>query len=234
LPDLSETSPSYRAGAGIYDLFSRCEDAPGLVAAALLPMASGRSVLDLGCGTGKYCAALAPVPRSVVGLDQSPDQLRLARAGCRTAGNVCFAAADACRTPIAPVSVDLAVACWVLGTILDTDRRQAALDGMAAAVRPGGRLVLVENGEGGEFEDLRGRAGGTDGPTRRYNAWVEAAGFRPAAVFDSWFAFESAAQSRAVFTAIWGEQLRGMPAGARVDHRIVLYVMDLPHARGAV
>jgi SAM-dependent methyltransferase len=35
--------------------------------------------LDLGCGTGRYLAAIESTGRTVVGVDRSADQLRLAR-----------------------------------------------------------------------------------------------------------------------------------------------------------
>jgi malonyl-CoA O-methyltransferase len=39
----------------------------------------GRRVLDLGCGTGRYCALLARLGAKVVGLDPSREMLRRAR-----------------------------------------------------------------------------------------------------------------------------------------------------------
>jgi ubiquinone/menaquinone biosynthesis C-methylase UbiE len=39
--------------------------------------------LDLGCGCGHYFDALASTGRTVIGLDRSADQLRIARDRCR-------------------------------------------------------------------------------------------------------------------------------------------------------
>ncbi len=39
--------------------------------------------LDLGCGTGLYLGAIAATGRTVVGLDRSADQLRIARGRSR-------------------------------------------------------------------------------------------------------------------------------------------------------
>jgi SAM-dependent methyltransferase len=42
--------------------------------------------LDLGCGCGHYIDALASTGRTVIGLDRSADQLRIARGRCRLDG----------------------------------------------------------------------------------------------------------------------------------------------------
>lgn len=51
---------------------------------------AGRRVLDLGCGSGRLEAALAPRVGSIVGVDISPAMLRLARRRCAMSANVYF------------------------------------------------------------------------------------------------------------------------------------------------
>ncbi len=54
----------------------------------------GGSVLDIGCGTGRWCRAAAPYAGRVVGIDRNPARVRLARQ--RTASpNVEFLVGDA-------------------------------------------------------------------------------------------------------------------------------------------
>jgi len=50
--------------------------------------APGRDLLDLGCGTGRFAAALAPVVASFTGLDVSAEMVRLARERCAGLPNV--------------------------------------------------------------------------------------------------------------------------------------------------
>jgi SAM-dependent methyltransferase len=51
--------------------------------------------LDLGCGSGLYFGVIAATGRTVVGLDYSADQLRIARS---RAGQVVRGDASACAT----------------------------------------------------------------------------------------------------------------------------------------
>ena len=55
---------------------------------ALGVMASGRDLLDLGCGTGRFAAALAPEVASVTGVDVSAEMVRAARERCVGLANV--------------------------------------------------------------------------------------------------------------------------------------------------
>lgn len=51
-------------------------------------VASGRRVIDLGCGIGRLEVALAEKVGAVVGIDLSPEMIRLARARCEGLPNV--------------------------------------------------------------------------------------------------------------------------------------------------
>jgi SAM-dependent methyltransferase len=73
----------------------------------------GRSrVLDVGCGAGRLSLALAPVSRSVVGLDRDVPALAEARRHAAAAGlaNVEFHQADVEATPYEPWRPDLVTA----------------------------------------------------------------------------------------------------------------------------
>jgi ubiquinone/menaquinone biosynthesis C-methylase UbiE len=83
-------------------------------AAPLIARLAGRGsgwCLDVGCGTGVHLAALAEAGWSVVGVDASADQLRMARrrAGPGVAGLV---QADAARLPFPSGSCPLVVSAF--------------------------------------------------------------------------------------------------------------------------
>lgn len=86
---------------------------------AFAPVA-GRRLLDVGTGTGRAAIALAREGADVVGLDASPEMLRVARAAA-AASHVTLelGLADAHRLPLPDLSVDGAVCLRVLMHAID-------------------------------------------------------------------------------------------------------------------
>ena len=116
--------------------------------AALAPR-RGERALDVGSGLGQLARGLARATGTrVVGVERSPEQLARAEALAHEAGEgslVEFRAGDALALPLAPAewgSFDLAHARFLLEHVPDP---QAVVNGMARAVRPGGRVVLEDD-----------------------------------------------------------------------------------------
>jgi SAM-dependent methyltransferase len=104
----------------------------------LLGPGQGRC-LDLGCGGGVAISAIASLGWSVVGVDESADQLRVAQD--RAGGMVeQLIQADAASMPFEDRSFD-AVASMFLHT--DVDDIGPVFGEAARVVRPGGRLAYV-------------------------------------------------------------------------------------------
>lgn len=96
------------------------------------------AVADVGCGNGRYLAALARRGHRgpVVGVDLSVGMLRTAGAGPRLAG-------DAAALPLRTGSVDVALALHMLYHLPDP---AAAVRELRRVTRPGGRVLVVLNG----------------------------------------------------------------------------------------
>jgi SAM-dependent methyltransferase len=104
-------------------------------------------VLELGAGTGLFARALAErLPRgSVLGIELDERQLAAARANTAGLANVELRHGDACAPPLTPAelgSFDLVHARFLLEHLTDPE---AAVRAMARAVRPGGRVALVDD-----------------------------------------------------------------------------------------
>jgi SAM-dependent methyltransferase len=98
---------------------------------------AGRSVLDLGCGEGRFARMLGARGAQVTGLDITGPLLRAARE--RSPG-LALVRATAERLPFRPASFDLVVS-YV--TLVDISDFRAAIAGVAGVLRPGGRFVVA-------------------------------------------------------------------------------------------
>jgi SAM-dependent methyltransferase len=111
-------------------------------------------VVDLGCGTGSLSVLLAQQGYAVTGIDVSPQMLDRARAKADAAQVVAsFGLGDAAAPDLPPT--DVVLTRHVAWAVPDLD---AAVGRWVDALRPGGRLVLVEglwsNGAGLSSTDL--------------------------------------------------------------------------------
>lgn len=90
--------------------------------------------LDLGCGCGHYFDALASTGRTVIGLDRSADQLRIARGRGRA-----IVQGDGAALPFADAAFPAVAALWISA---DVDDFAAVLAEAARVLTPGGVLVF--------------------------------------------------------------------------------------------
>ena len=79
-------------------------------------LVKGKRVLDLGCGDGRFAVGVAPLARTVHGLDPDHEGIAAARRNARKAGlkNVRFAVGAAQRLPYGDASFDLVILSWTL------------------------------------------------------------------------------------------------------------------------
>lgn len=100
---------------------------------SLLPDLTGLTVLDAGCGTGRYLRELDALGARPVGIDLSSAMLARARAITSR-----IARADICALPFDSMSVDAIVCGLALG---DVASLEPAIAEMARVIRPGGCAV---------------------------------------------------------------------------------------------
>ena len=93
--------------------------------------------LDIGCGAGTYTRFLSEEGLRVIGMDYSLVALLKARSRCSTA--IEWVAGDVTRLPIRPGVLDGALCFGVLQAIPES---RSALQSIAAAMRPSGRLWI--------------------------------------------------------------------------------------------
>jgi ubiquinone/menaquinone biosynthesis C-methylase UbiE len=140
-PVLVSTEDGYERWAPTYD-----EDPNPLLhleerkLAAFLPSLSGRSVLDLACGTGRWLEKLSrESTRLGVGVDLSTAMLRVADRKAGISGRL--ARADCQRLPFQASTFDLVICSFALGHIRDLG---ATLCEMARVTRAGADVFVTD------------------------------------------------------------------------------------------
>jgi len=111
---------------------------PQDVAAASIASVAPTSILEVGCGTGEFAARLLGEhpTATLVATDQSMRMVNLTRKG-----GVDARVADVMDLPFDDARFDVVVAMWMLYHVPDLYR---ALAQVRRVLRPGGRLVLVD------------------------------------------------------------------------------------------
>ena len=107
---------------------------------------TSKTIVDVGTGTGFVAAGLAPHAAQVIGVDNSPAMLAVARANLRALGvaNVELREGDLTDLPLDDDAVDAGVANMVLHHAPEPG---AMLAEMARATRPGGWVAITDEVE---------------------------------------------------------------------------------------
>jgi SAM-dependent methyltransferase len=153
---------------------------------AIAALQPGEIVLDLGSGGGIDCflAARQVGPEGrVIGLDMTPDMIKLARRNAKKIGatNVDFRYGEMEEMPLPDASVDVVISNCVINLSPDKD---AVFSEVSRVLRPGGRMSVSDIVLNGELprpilDSLHAWAGCIAGALDQedYLAKVEAAGF---------------------------------------------------------
>ena len=140
-------SPNIWQHTATYEIENRAVDPDGRLWSTLEGLAgpdnwSGRTVLDLGCGTGFHLPLFAARAFSVVGVEPHPDLLSLARRRTRRLSNVTLLPGTAQAIPLPDRSVDVVHVRWAYFFGPGCEPGLAELD---RVVRPGGTALVIDN-----------------------------------------------------------------------------------------
>ncbi len=142
-------------------------------------------VLEVGIGSGLNLPLYSSPVRSIIGLEPSPELLRMARGrAAATAVPVEFLEAAAETLPFGDYSMDTVVMTWTLCTIADAPR---ALAEIRRVLKPGGALLFIEHGRAPELgvarwqdrlDPLWSRLAGGCHLNRKIDDLISGSGFR--------------------------------------------------------
>ncbi|WP_343312364.1 metalloregulator ArsR/SmtB family transcription factor [Brucella sp. BE17] len=136
----------FSANAGSWDQIRKLHVAENAVENALLKIVGGKpfqSMLDIGTGTGRLLELFAPLYTRGLGIDINRDMLAVARANLDLANidNAQVRQGDVYALPVERENFDLVTIHQVLHFL---DDPQAAIREGARALRPNGRLLIVD------------------------------------------------------------------------------------------
>jgi ubiquinone/menaquinone biosynthesis C-methylase UbiE len=173
----------FNAHAAEWDAMRSLHVAESEVETAIRKALSGTPVgrlVDIGTGTGRMIELLGREAEAAIGIDRSPEMLRLAREKLSSAGleNVELRQGDMFALPLLSASADVVIIHQVLHY---AQHPEAVLAEAARLLVPGGRLLVVDFGPH-EKEELRSRhaharLGFTDA---QIAGWFAAAGLESA------------------------------------------------------
>jgi SAM-dependent methyltransferase len=115
-------------------------------------IAAGKRVLDIACGEGYGSAIVAPVARSVVGVDLSAEAIAHARNRYGLLPNLSFREGDATRFEAGDDRFDLALS---FETLEHVEAQDALVGGIAAALDAGG-CALISSPDKAVYSDATG------------------------------------------------------------------------------
>jgi ubiquinone/menaquinone biosynthesis C-methylase UbiE len=146
----------FEANAAKWDAMRSLHVAESEVEAAISEALGGRAIgrlVDLGTGTGRMIELFGATAESAIGVDRSPEMLRLARAKLAAAGlhQADLRQGDIYALPLAGGSADVVIVHQVLHY---AQQPAAAVAEAARLLSPGGRLLVVDFGPH-EMEELR-------------------------------------------------------------------------------
>ncbi|UFN43514.1 class I SAM-dependent methyltransferase [Nocardioides okcheonensis] len=137
-------SPNIWNTPELYELENRAADPHGRILAAMREIGdwSGRTVLDVGCGSGFHLPTWAEAAQRVVGVEPHPPLAALARRRTRRLAHVTVLDGLAQALPLPDASVDVVHARWAYFFGPGSEPGLAELD---RVVRRGGTAFVIDN-----------------------------------------------------------------------------------------
>jgi SAM-dependent methyltransferase len=227
-------APNQGGEPAVYELENQAIDPEGLVLTAMRELApwAGRTLVDLGCGSGFWLAGYAAEAAAVIGVEPDPG-LRPLAASRDPRARVLPGSAE--HLPLASASIDVVHArfayFWPPGC-------EAGLAEVFRVLRPAGSLLVVDNDQRqGEFAGLLRAAGYTAlGRPEVTDAWWAVQGARRVEVMSRW-QFSRRADLESVLrlefpAAVASSWLARHPNALSLSYGYVLFAIRKPVAPG--
>ncbi len=141
-PPGRKSRPAYREEADLYDWRTAANEAWRRSLADLLPLREGDVVLDVGCGTGlcfPFLETKIGDSGAIIGIDESPEMLRVASRRVRDHGQPEIALIEA---PVEQAQIPVSADAALFSAVHDVLQSPEALHNVFMHLRPGGWVAV--------------------------------------------------------------------------------------------
>lgn len=223
---------------GLYEIENQAIDHEGTLWRALQETAglSGRTVLDLGCGSGFWLTRYAGAAGSVIGVEPDPGLLELARQRVQREemANIEVLHGSAEHLPLEDASVDVVHARFAYFFPTPSNDCLSGLIEALRVLKPGGTLVVIDNDQvNGEFAELLRAsvpAQHSQGTGDYIRNWWAGQGATTREVMSSW-SFETTADRDAVLrlefpAEVADAHIASLPGRTGLDYGYLLHSLS--------
>ncbi len=213
---------TYIDQAQVYEDLSLYEDEDNRAFNRLASLADfqNKTVLEVGCGSGKYTAHMASLAGQFFALDFSMPLLEMAQAKSRNFGQVQYINANMTHIPLCDNSVDAIFSSWAFPPYGIEDESYAEVK---RVLKDKGEIWLIGNWPEGTFMELR------DEESARiewqFINWHKSKGIEVVEIVDSNFAFPTLEHAERVLGYILGQLALDYLArhpDPRIAHKIAI------------
>lgn len=194
----------YNDGALIYDEYSKYQDKGKKALHTLLKYANfeGKSVLEIGCGSGMYTPVLANMSKKYYAIDISSPLIELAKLKYNNPKKIRYIKASADNILVSNNKFDIIFSSWGYPTYGIENETQKECERL---IKNGGEIWILTNYPHGEFMKLRGKAEAVD-KAKRFD-WYILNGYSIVEVVKSKFNFPNAKRAKEVLRYVLGDEV---------------------------
>lgn len=194
----------YNDRALIYDEYSKYQDKDNKALQALLRYVnfSGKSVLEIGCGSGMYTSILANISKKYLAVDLSLPLLKLAKLKYNNPKKIKYIKTSADNISVGSNKFHIIFSSWGFPPYGIENEAQKECERL---IKNGGEIWILTNYPQGEFMKLRGKIESIE-KTKRFD-WYVLHGYSVVEVVKSKFNFPNAKRAKAVLHYVFGDEV---------------------------
>jgi ubiquinone/menaquinone biosynthesis C-methylase UbiE len=182
-------------------MFSQREDKGNRLLDVLLKHVSftGKTIFEMGCGTGKYTEMLAPYCEKWYANDISPLMIEQTQERCADLKNISYITASAENSGLPDHSVDLVFAAWAFPNN-DLDLNLKIDKEFDRILKKDGSIWIWNNYLEGEFNEMRGLE-----TTHEPPGYLKEHGYRLVEAVKVYFEFKDLKEAKYICSFIFGD-----------------------------